>query len=105
MYLGRPAIAIYFRDKTKRIYAKLHKMRRQEEKQILQQSESFTSTISHEMRTPILTIIFFVKQILEILESDPLEVSKIPKGVKFCRLALTQLEFLQSFIFDLLDLR
>ena len=34
----------------------------------------------------------------------PIDISKIPETVKYCTLMLGQLEFLMSFVNDLLDL-
>jgi len=80
IYVGKPVIALYIRDKTKRVHEKLLMMERKEETQMKQQVESFTSTISHEMRTPILTIIFFLQQVMEMLHSIPFDPRKIPKA-------------------------
>ena len=57
------------------------------------------------MRTPILTIIFFLKLIIDTLASTPINIARIPQSLKYCELMMSQLEFLQSFIDDLLDLR
>ena len=67
MYLGKPATAIYLNNYTKKIKEKLYRMKEQETAQRDQQAESYTSTLSHEMRTPLFTIIFFLKTILETL--------------------------------------
>ena len=57
------------------------------------------------MRTPIMTIICLLKLIIDML-------SKIPSGTpykhemtRYSKLIMSQLEFLQSFVEDLLDLR
>ena len=50
-YSGRPAIALYIRDKTKMVREKLLRMKAQEDIQLEQQTEKFTSTISHEAAT------------------------------------------------------
>ena len=63
-YVGKSAIALYVTDHTKIMRRKLARMRLQEEEQLEQQTENFSSTVSHEMRTPILSIIFFVKQLI-----------------------------------------
>lgn len=42
-------------------------MVRAEEVQTQQQAENFSSVISHEMRTPILTMIFFLQQVVNWL--------------------------------------
>jgi len=56
------------------------------------------------MRTPILSIIFFVKQMIEWLTGPRLDRTKAPQSLKYCTIMLSQLEFLQSFVNDLLDL-
>ena len=33
--------------------------------------ENFTSTVSHELHTPLLTIIFFLQQIIKKLSQQP----------------------------------
>ena len=57
------------------------------------------------MRTPILSIIFFIKLIKDALRSTPMDVRSIPQSLKYCELISNQLQFLQSFIEDLIDLR
>ena len=65
----------------------------------------FTSTVSHEMRTPIATIIFFLKLILDMFSADSFDVANIPEQVKYCRIVINQSELLSSYVEDLLDLR
>ena len=77
VYVGKPVIALYIRDKTEHVHEKLLMMQFKEESQMKQQAESFTSTISHEMRTPILTIIFFLQQIMDMLNTIPFNENKI----------------------------
>mmetsp|Transcript_7417 Transcript_7417/g.8967 ORF Transcript_7417/g.8967 Transcript_7417/m.8967 type:complete len:137 (-) Transcript_7417:1449-1859(-) len=79
-------------------------MLRQEEEQAMLQTENFTSTMSHEMRTPILTIIFFLQQIISMLSTAPIDLTRVPKCVEYCGVMLSQLQFLSSFVDDLLDL-
>ena len=74
MYMGKPVIALYMRDKTQRVYEQLLTMKRNEEIQTQTQVESFTSTISHEMNTPILTLIIFIKQMIIMLEGAPFDL-------------------------------
>ena len=57
------------------------------------------------MRTPLFSIIFFLKQIIEILSMSPVPASRVPQATKYCNLMMSQLNFLQGFIEDLLDLR
>ena len=69
VYIGRNVIAIYMNDVTQKIYGKLNRMKLQETYIKEVQTESFTSTMSHEMRTPLLSCIFFIQQLLVALES------------------------------------
>ena len=80
---------MYIRDKTERVHEKLLLMQRKEESQMKQQAESFTSTISHEMRTPILTIIFFLQQVMDMLNTIPFNLKKIPHATTKCSLIMS----------------
>jgi len=100
-YLGKPAEAIFISDCTKKVRSTILQKQKQEQANIAQQTESFTSTVSHEMRTPLGSSVFFVKQIIALL-SD-LDVD--PRVMKFLKLVMCQLTFMQSFVEDLLDLR
>ena len=57
------------------------------------------------MNTPILTMIFFVKQVLDMMNAAPFDLQKVPSCIEINRIVLSQLEFLHSFIADLIDLR
>ena len=57
------------------------------------------------MRTPILSIIFFLKLVIDALSSTPFNVFKIPRSLNYCELIMSQLEFINSFVNDLIDLR
>lgn len=52
---------------TKRVQAKMLQVQKQEQYLKQQQAESFTSMISHEMRAPLLSMIYFLEQIMSIL--------------------------------------
>ena len=69
------------------------------------QTESYTSTVSHEMRTPLFSTIFFLKQIIRYFKMSPFPIEKVPQANKYCRLMMSQLILLQTFVEDLLDLR
>ena len=60
IYLGSATIAIYINDQTEMIKKKKRKVREERERAAMQQQENFTSTVSHEMRTPLATILFFL---------------------------------------------
>mmetsp|Transcript_36915 Transcript_36915/g.48522 ORF Transcript_36915/g.48522 Transcript_36915/m.48522 type:complete len:110 (+) Transcript_36915:945-1274(+) len=80
-------------------------MKKQEEHQNIQQTENFTATMNHEMRTPILTIILIIKQVIIMLMQDPPSKAELEKCAEFCKLMLNHLEFVRSFVDDMLDLR
>ena len=105
LYGGRPALALYIRDKTKRVREKLYRMKRQEDYQLSQQIESFTSTISHELRTPIMTVLFFLQRVMSIITANPFDSSKLREAARFCDLVVCSVELMQCFVGDLLDLR
>ena len=52
-HLGSPAITLYISDETVKILEKLKRIKSYEKKQAANSAELFTSTVSHEMRTPI----------------------------------------------------
>lgn len=87
-YEGKPAIALFVDDKTTKIQSKLLKMKRQEEHMKTRQSESYTSTLSHEMRTPILNVIFFLNQLKLIIEMDRILPQQLTDAKKFTNLML-----------------
>ena len=69
------------------------------------QTESYTSTVSHEMRTPLFSTIFFLQQIMSCFLKSPFPIEKVPQINKYCKLMMSQLILLQTFVEDLLDLR
>ena len=68
MYCGLPAIAIYITDATTKIADKLMRLQAREQHQTNQQTESYSSTVGHELRTPLLSIMFFLHRIIEYLQ-------------------------------------
>ena len=72
LFLGRPSFVLYINDYTKKAIEKLAQIRRQEEHYRTQQAENFKAVVSHEMRTPIMSIIFFIKQVIIVLSTKPL---------------------------------
>ena len=88
-YLGQPAIVIYISDYTKKIKEKLLQNLRREEQQGYLMRESFTGTVSHELRTPLFSIIFFLAQVIKILSQAPLQVSRVPQALNYCRLMMS----------------
>ena len=60
--------------------------------------ESYTSTISHEFRTPLATSIMFLEQLLSIMLKDK-------ASTRLINIVITQLQFLLSLVSDLLDIK
>ena len=102
-YLGKPLIAIYMRDATKKVKARLQQMIHLEERANAQQTESFTQTLSHEMRTPLASTLFFLRQVLQM--TLPLPTGESAQASKYLQFMLSQLTLTMSFVEDLLDLR
>jgi signal transduction histidine kinase len=63
---------------TVKIREKLHSLRLKEKQQSEIQAQSFTSTVSHEMRTPIATNLFFVQMILNLFNRADFGLENIP---------------------------
>lgn len=38
------------------------------------------------MRTPLLTILFFLQRIIAILSKVPIDLNKVPEAVKYCKI-------------------
>ena len=66
-YLEQPAIAIYFQSMTKHLNQLRLESQVLEEKNRVQMLESYTSTISHEFRTPLSTSLMFLENLLRSL--------------------------------------
>ena len=105
-YLGRPSTSLYIRDVTKKIMDKIEQIVHQEERVKSQQSETFTSSVSHEMRTPLNSTIFFLKQIMAMLAaSKNLPKEFVTEALKLCGFMMSQLTFTTTFVDDLLDMK
>ena len=104
-YMGASAITLYTIDETPKIRRKLNRMKYLEKKQTASQAEMFSSTVSHEMRTPLQTMIFFITQVLILISQIPSDPSKIDLSKHYCTIVKQQAEFLSSYVEDLLDLR
>ena len=102
------------RDVTKKVKALVLKHQHLEAKIQAQQAETFTSTVSHEMRTPIQNCLFFIQQlelfftllIRQYRQKDYVYSEKdLSSQQKYVRLVKTQLLLTQTFVNDLLDLK
>ena len=115
-YEGKASIVILVRDVSEKINHRMQQIKIQEQKIEAQQAESFTATVSHEMKTPLGSILFFVKQLHTLLvieqgaENWYIRQKEVPpeqrETVKrYFKCILMQLMYVQSFVDDLLDLR
>jgi len=100
-YKCKAAIAIYINDVTKKINGKVKEMHHREKQQEATQTESFTATMSHEMRTPLGTVLFFIKLIQDLI----VQIEGSTEAQNYLKLIETQILFMQTFVNDLLDLR
>ena len=92
---------VYLRDSTAYIKKLIQQSMVKEEKDRIKQMENLTSTVSHEMRTPLSAVSSFINMLLEEEndEMDRKEVKRILNLIKY------QLRMLLCFVNDLLDLR
>ena len=60
-YNGKKATAVYMRDCTRKIKSKIDKLERQEIYHTNQQTQSYSATVCHELRTPLGSVLFFLK--------------------------------------------
>ena len=78
--MAQAAIAIFFSDVSKKIKTTLREKIAAEKEQQAKTAENFTSTVSHEMRTPLGSIIFLIGLIEKLLrvfkDEGSYEVSK-----------------------------
>ena len=97
---------------SKKVQATLNDKKRKEQEERARQAESYTAMISHEMATPLGSIIFFLNFINTFLNSleDTSKIftdkeTKLQRAIKYLALTQSQLQLMQSFCSDLLDLR
>ena len=62
----------------------------------------FSSMLSHEMVTPLNTVIFFLSQVMMLLSLPNLNKEAMSN---YCTMMKNQLNFVLSFVEDLLDLK
>ena len=55
-----------------------------EQFQEVQQAESFTSMVSHEMRTPLLSVVFFLTKILNLLINEQFDYETVINMIQMC---------------------
>jgi len=108
LYFGKPAIVLLLKDVSKKTAARLQERFLQEKQEAARQAENFTSTVSHEMRTPLGNILFFLKLVLNFLGSLPLSLDfaiEVSAHKKYLNLSIQQVLLMQSFVDDLLDMK
>ena len=96
-YLESPAIAIYFQNMTQYVNQIHLESQILEEKNRNETLESFTSTISHDFRTPLGTSLMFLEQLMS---------QEFNKGVMtVLNLIVQQLNFLLCLVNNVLDIK
>ena len=97
-YLQRNCFAVSFLNMTKHVESLKLESQVLEERNRTESLESFTSTISHEYRTPLGTSLMFLES---VLESDSL--SEEQRGL--LNLVVCQLNLLLCLVNDMLDIK
>ena len=97
-YLEIPAIAIYFYNMTQQVEQLRLESKLLEQTNRNESLQSYTSTISHEFRTPIGTALMLLEQ---MLQSNQIDV----RGTKVINLIISQLNFLLCLVNDVLDMK
>lgn len=89
--MGKPTIALHITERTKKVKEKLLRMMHKEEEQMTQQTENLTSIVSHEIRTPIGNMIFFLQQIINILQklAEVTRETQIQNGIYYCQIMMS----------------
>ena len=98
MYEGEECTAVYFCCMTHHVDAMKFQSTIIEERNRNETMESYTSTISHEFRTPLATSVMFLDQLLNLYNNNP-------AALKIIKLVMSQLQFLLSLVNDLLDIK
>lgn len=58
-------VGVFIRDLTRKIKSKIDRKEQEESQQSANQAESYSATLSHEMKTPIASVTFFLKRIIQ----------------------------------------
>ena len=96
-YLDSPCIAIYFQSMTTHVEQFRLESQILEEKNLNATLESYTSTMSHEFRTPLGTSLTFLEDLMK-KDLDPSTLSVL-------QLITSQLNMLLCLVNDILDLK
>ena len=92
-YMAVPTIAVYISDKTNKVNENLMRVKHREQQLRSKTSESYTATISHEMRTPLDTILFFLAIVIDMLKTMKTKQKNIAMVLQYCELIKSQLTF------------
>ena len=95
---------MFWSDYTKKMKAKIAKAELRENIMQAQQAESYTANISHEMRTPIGSTLFFLQTIVTALTQRYGDTA-YPELEKYLTMMEGQLRLMQTFVNDLIDIR
>ena len=68
-FQGRQMVALYMKDRTSKLLNRIENWNRQQERLKARQTEGYTATLSHEMRTPLLNVIYFIEKVILILNN------------------------------------
>ena len=93
-YMAVPTIAVYMSDKTNEVKENLMRVKHREQQLRSKTSESYTATISHEMRTPLETILFFLAYVINTLKTlETRQKAQLAQILTYCELIKSQLTF------------
>ena len=105
-YFGQQVYVVNISDVSKKFTAKILQKQSDEQYQENQQRENFTSTICHELRTPVHTIIMFMSLIIGSLQQLVEEVGPmLQESIDYCQLSINMLHFINSFVEEMLDFK
>ena len=90
---------------TKKTLSNINNKLYKEKDELAKQIESYSSTVSHEMRTPIASVMFFIKYIIDFVMELPEKSVKRDRSLRYLLLIDSQLQLMQNFVSDLLDLK
>ena len=96
-YLESPAIAIYFQNMTQHVKQLRLESLVLQEKNKTQQLENYTSTISHEFRTPLGTSLMFLENLMQLRLGED--------AMSLINLVVSQLNLLLCLVNDVLDIK
>lgn len=103
--MGKKAIAIYSQHVSGKVRDRLRNLYLKEKRQELTQAESYKSTISHELRTPMQSIGVIAKMILDQIKGKKLSAGALKEIRKQLSIILSQTSLMESFVEDLLNLK